>query len=98
MHVDDWIRDMGLEDRPEHGDVMYARWLMMHWRFPAYMKINFDKFIEGNKLFCTYEGTRYRCVGGSRLGDVWLTTNFAAENGYEKRVDVAKCLAWSKSP
>jgi len=98
LHVDDWIRDMGFDDKLEHGDAMYARWLMMHWRLPAYMKHNFSKYIEGRKLFCTYELLRYRCIGGSRMGDVWLTTNFDATHGYELRVDVAKCSAWSESP
>lgn len=98
LHVDDWICDMGLDDKPEDGETMYARWLMMHWRLPAYMKNNFGRYIADKKLFCTYEGTRYRCIGGSRMGDVWLTTNLYAECGYEKRVDVAKCSAWSQSP
>lgn len=98
LHVDDWIRDMGFDDKPEDGDAMYARWLMMHWRLPAYMKNNFGGFIADKKLFCTYEGDRYRCIGGSRLGDVWLTSKFESETGYEKRVDVAKCSAWSHSP
>jgi hypothetical protein len=25
---------------------------------------------------------------------VWLTTNFAAEYGYEKRIDVTDCSGW----
>jgi len=97
-HVDEWVADMGFEDKPEDGEIMYARWLMMHWRLPAYMKSNFDKFISNYTLFCTYEGARFRCIGGSRMGDVWLTTNFNATHGYEKRVDVAKCSAWASKP
>jgi len=98
LHVDEWIRDMGFDDKPEDGEAMYARWLMFHWRLPAYMKINFSPFIADKKLFCTYQDKRYRCIGGSRMGDVWLTTNFEAEHGYELRVDVAKCYAWSPKP
>ena len=94
-HVDDWVRDMGFEDKPEDGEIMYARWLMMHWRLPAYMKSHFLPIIGDRKLFCTYEGNRYRCIGGSRMGDVWLTSNFDSSVGYEKRVDVSKCSGWS---
>jgi hypothetical protein len=99
LHVDDWVRgDMGFDDKPDDGDAMYARWLMLHWRLPAYMKNHFARFIADKKLFCTYELLRYRCIGGSRMGDVWLTTKFENETGYELRVDVSRCKAWSDSP
>ena len=95
VHVDDFVRDMGFDDKPEHGDAMYARWLLMHWRLPAYMKHNFHRFIADKQLFCTHGGIRYRCTGGSRMGDVWLTTNFNQDTGYEKRVNVEDCTEWS---
>jgi hypothetical protein len=98
MHVDDFVADMGFEDKPEHGQVMYARWLLIQWRWPAYMKMHYAPFIADKKLFCTYEGARYRCTGASRLGDVWLTPDFEREVGYEKRVDVALCFHWSDKP
>ena len=97
-HVDEWVQDMGFEDKEEDGEIMYARWLMMHWRLPAYMKNNFDRFMSDNQLFCTYEGQRYRCIGGSRMGDVWLATDFSRTHGYDKRVDVAKCTHWDHEP
>ena len=39
-----------------------------------------------------------RCTGASRLGDVWLTSDFNQEMGYEKRVDVEECSNWSANP
>lgn len=98
QHVDEWVKDMGLDDKPEDGEVMYARWLMMHWRMPACMANNFARFISPHRLFCTYQGMRYRCIGGSRFGDVWLTTNHNADHGYEKRVEVSECNQWSAKP
>lgn len=87
-HIDDWIDDTRNDE--------YARTWFALFRRPA-----IDKMRAPNpaKLFATYEGQRWRVTGCSRLGDVWLakvdTTN---EDGYEKRVDVDECSAWSPSP
>lgn len=94
LHVDEFI-EFSHSDDPKYGDLTYARYMLWHWRLPAMLMADFHRFTEGRKLFCTYEGERYRCTGASRLGDVWLTTNVNQGIGYEKRVDVAKCEAWS---
>ena len=96
-HVDDWISDLD-EDQPKDGNIFYARWVMMHFRLPAAMKYNFNPFMQDKKLFCNYNNIRYRCTGASRLGDVWLTTDFNQEQGYELRVDVTQCSQWSALP
>ena len=95
IHVDDFVQDMGHDDTPEMGDANYARWLLLHWRLPAYMASKFQPFIQDRLLFCTYGGKRYRCTGASRMGDVWLTSKFEQHTGYELRVDLAQCTAWS---
>ncbi len=97
-HVDDFVSDMGFDDPPDIGQASYARWLLMHWRLPAYMKHSFGRFITDRTLFCTYQGRRYRCIGGSRLGDVQLTTEFTRDHGYDVRVSVAECSLWSDRP
>jgi len=53
-----------------------------------------QKWLTENKLFCMYKGKKYRCIGASRLGDVWLTEHFEREFGYDLRVDVADCSYW----
>ncbi len=90
-HVDDWLATPSWESEGEN----YAKFFLDHARRPAWMKVAFAPWMKQHRLFCTYEGKRYRCTGASRLGDVWLTENFAHEAGYEKRVDVAKCSEWS---
>jgi len=92
--VDEFVSDTGMDDTPEMGDAMYARWFLMHARLPAYMKMNFDRFMASHKLFCTYEGKRWRCTGASRMGDVWLTADMNRTTGYELRVDLARCTQW----
>lgn len=90
MHVDDFINRFGSD--------AYAAWVLHHFRLPAILKAKFHPLVGAHKLFATYEGKRYRVIGASRMGDVWLTKDFTRENGYDKRVDVAACSAWSASP
>lgn len=96
-HVDDFI-DYGTsfssDKREEHED--YARWVLNHFRQPAICKMAFAPFMKPFKLFCDYKGEKYRVIGASRLGDVWLTSDFSKENGYEHRVCVDECSNWSK--
>ncbi len=86
-HVDDFIDDPA-SDR-------YAASWFEKFRRPAVVKMHEP---DRRKLFATYEGKRWRVIGCSRLGDVWLTSDFARENGYERRVDVDACSAWSDAP
>jgi len=86
-HVDDFLDDSRSDP--------YARSWLESFRRPAIDKMRKP---DDRKLFATYEGVRYRVVGCSRLGDVWLSTNFDRENGYSKRVDVDACSAWSEAP
>lgn len=87
MHIDDFIDD--------YRQDAYARWMFMHFRLPASQAADFRPFIEKHRLFCTYEGQRYRVTGASRMGDVWLVKDFNRDSGYDHRVDVAECSEWS---
>jgi hypothetical protein len=89
MHVDDFI--------DHHGKDAYARWVLMHFRLPAHGAA-FEKFMAGNRLFCTHQGTRYRVTGASRMGDIFLAKDFARDHGYDARVGVDACSAWGPEP
>jgi hypothetical protein len=90
MHIDDWLDDpaTALTDTMK----LVKEWLE-HFRRSA---INKDHtWLRSRKLLCTYkDGERYQCTGCSRLGDVWLTTHFGRENGYDLRVDIEDCSDW----
>ena len=88
MHIDEFIEDY-TQDK-------YARWFFMLHRLNAMLQADFVEWIEPHKLFCTYMGRRYRCTGASRLGDIWLTSDFQRDRGYELRVDIEKCSNWGK--
>ena len=91
LHVDEWL------DAPAKDDAeKMAKEFLEHCRRPAIDKDY--RWIESNPQFCTYRGKRYRCLGASRLGDVWLTEHFERVNGYDLRIDVAECSEWSKTP
>jgi hypothetical protein len=89
-HVDTFI------DTP--GGNRYARWVLFHFRLPAYLKAEFWEFMQEHKLFCTYEGERYRCTGASRMGDVFLAKDFDRDAGYDKRVMADECSEWDRLP
>jgi hypothetical protein len=88
MHIYDWI-DLPAKD---DGETLAKTWFNQFCK-PAMDKDR--KWLSEHKLFCTYKGKKYRCIGASRLGDVWLTEHFERENGYDLRIDVADCSDWS---
>jgi hypothetical protein len=90
---------MDVDDFIDHGPdtVTYARFALLLMRLPAINQIAFKELIAEYKLFCTFEGNRYRVTGASRMGDIWLHSHPEATVGYEKRVDVADCSSFSKS-
>ena len=93
-HIDDFI-DFG-SDNEKDPEEDYARWMFNHFRLSANLKYTFDKFMNKNKLFCLYQGNKYRVTGASRLGDVWLTHNYERKTGYDLRVCIDDCSLWSK--
>lgn len=89
-HIDDWIDDPNTDT--------YAAWFFNLARLPAVLKFKFEQQLARYRLFCTYQGERYRVTGASRLGDVWLTKDFDRERGYDLRVAVDDCSDWSPQP
>lgn len=83
-HVDDFIDDP-TTDR-------YAASWFESFRRPAWDKL---KEPDTRKLFATYKGRRFRVTGCSRLGDVWLHSNFDVDVSYQHRVNVDECSGWS---
>jgi hypothetical protein len=86
-HVDDFIDDP-TSDR-------YAASWFESFRRPAIEKL---KKPDRRMLFATYRGLRYRVTGCSRLGDVWLHSNFKEDTRYTDRVNVDACSNWSEAP
>lgn len=86
-HIDDFI------DLP--GGNRYARAMLAVFRLPAVeMLLIREELLGTRRLFCTWQGKRYRVTGASRLGDVWLSANPARVDGYNHRVDVSECSEW----
>lgn len=52
-------------------------------------------YLFSRKLTCQYKGELFRCIGCSRMGDVWLTRCMDVTHGYDLRVDVALCSDWN---
>lgn len=95
-HIDDWIQSASLSGEP---DKRYAAIFFMIARLSGVMAVAFEEAYGPQKpLYCTYQEVRYRCMGASRLGDIWLSADFNRQMGYDKRVDVAECTNWGREP
>lgn len=100
LHIDEWLDTPTIPrkgDRNRQGEI-YAKFVLEFKRMPAWKQTVYSQYMDQFKLYCTYEGKRFRCTGASRMGDVWLTSRFDKDCGYEHRVDVEDCSAWSDSP
>lgn len=86
-HVDDFIDDPST-------DRYAASW------FESFRRPEIDKLRKPDKrkLFVNYGPSRYRVTGCSRMGDVWLHSNFNEDTRYEYRVDVDTCFGWGPEP
>lgn len=84
VHIDDFIDSIGFDREDRMND--YAKFFFLLHRLPAYMKLAFDEWIMKYKLFCSYNGKRYRVTGCSRMGDIWLALDPTQETGYDERV------------
>lgn len=89
-HVDDFL-DAG--DAP-----VFVLQFLEHARRPAMYQ---DKrWLAANAPWVEWRGKVFRCVGASRLGDVWLKdSNDGQPNAfYTHRVDVAELTDWRSAP
>jgi hypothetical protein len=100
----DWAEPQGDAEHADHfiwsdpGADPYAQWMLAFFRLPALAQARWARFMSDRRLFCTFEEKRFRVIGASRLGDVWLASDFAREAGYDKRVSVRDCSAWGAEP
>jgi hypothetical protein len=86
-HIDDWLYEPATDETQR----LVKEWLE-HYRRPA---VDIDQvWLNARIITCVYEGKPYRCIGASRLGDIWLTADQTKENGYDLRIDVTKCSDW----
>lgn len=86
-HCDDYINDYEANSS--------LRWFLFINRLPASEKALANNNGCNPKLFATYNGKTVRVVMASRMGDVGITSNLNAENGYECRVMVEELKDFS---
>jgi len=101
-HCDDYIRDK-TQPKSLRKFLLYHRvpacWKYLRWKeswgtpilfatVPAYTGVGGAK----------YKAKRVRVVMVSRFGDVGITTNLTAENGYDKRVFINELTDFSDRP
>lgn len=92
-HIDDFLERMTYA---QNQGLAYAHFMFSYFRLSAVYKNMYHPWMQQFKLFVDHEGITYRVTGASRLGDIWLTTDFDQSSGYEKRVglDLKKQVNW----
>lgn len=98
IHVDDWLDATDYHCCSE--EEKYAKFVIEFLRLPAFKIMNYEKFMENNKLFCTYNNKRWKVTGASRMGTISLHSDFNKRiySGYEEAVFVNQCSEWSNKP
>lgn len=87
-HVDAFIDTayFDLEVRTREPHLRYAQFILHHMRMPAWMLHAFSEFLEGKRLFCTFEDKRWRVASVSRFGDLCLSDDLSGTGpGYTRR-------------
>lgn len=89
LHVYDWL------DQPaaNENERLAKEWLEQFVK-PTHAKDH--DWLDARALVCKYRGEIYRCVGASRMGDVWLTSKLTSPDGYEKRASVEELSDWMR--
>jgi hypothetical protein len=96
-HLDNWLDDPDCPS-PENKPILYAKFVLEYMRMPAWKISAFEQFMSKHKLFCTYEGKRYRVVMASRLGTIGLNPDLSADCGAIVHAYPKKCEDWSDKP
>lgn len=92
-HINEWIEDRIYGECKE--DEEYAVAFFFLKGMDAVSNCAIEPIMKNHKLFCMYEGNTYRVTGCSRMGDVWLHSDYEKNYGYTDRVDVELCSNWS---
>lgn len=79
QHVDDFIDDHDKRSKPER----YARFFLGLHRLPAWQWADFGEWMEVFELYATHKetGKRWRLVGCSTMGDIYVKELAAAPVG-----------------
>ena len=85
-HIYDWLEDN------QYNKKVNKLWAYLDFRTrPVYYQMEHPMEEPSYKVICTYQGKEYRITGASRLGDIWLNTDFNQKRGYDLRVSIDDC-------
>jgi len=89
-HCDDYIHDVTAP--------RCLRFYLLWNRMPAADQMLMREFRAQPTLYANYKDMRVRVVMASRLGDLGITENLKAEDGYQYRVHVDDLSNFSDAP
>jgi len=88
-HIYDWIESPNTKETTI-GEIKTKEFLDFRTTSALYQMENKDLEPKG-LCTCLYKQKEYKITGASRLGDVWLATDFERKNGYDLRVSIDDC-------
>lgn len=90
MHIYDWLNNFKEKECTDIHIINMYKFLDFKTREAFWQFENKDKMPKV-AIFCTYKDKRYKIVGASRMGDIWLNEDPNALSGYDLRVDLENC-------
>lgn len=87
-HIYDWLE----QESKTEAETIVRKVLDFRTRAAYYQMTNTP---PPYKIFCEYQGKKYRITGASSMGDVWLAESLEREQGYDHRVDIDDCSNFS---
>jgi hypothetical protein len=84
----------GFPDRPNHHEsgLTFSEWSDLVVVTCVYKgDAELYDYLPARQAAVDLSGKRVRCIGASRLGDIWLTSNLNAINGYQLRPAIDDC-------
>lgn len=90
MHIHEWLdENEGKLEDPTMKQVW--KFLDFKTRSAIHQHVENPDGVKGLSIFCEFQGEKHRVTGASRLGDIWLVTDFSRDTGHNKRVDIDDC-------
>ena len=94
MHTYDWLENFKKDECKDIHLLNLYRFLDFRTREAFWQYENSDKKPKVI-IFCTYKDKRYKIVGASRLGDIWLIQTQVLKTGMMKELILMTVLTLS---
>jgi hypothetical protein len=93
--LENWVMGAACRHQTDPHAAYAAFFFATKTNVPAVLQAAFDCYLRDFKLFCEFEGKKYKVTGASQSQGVYLAEDLEAEQGFDLAVTPDKCGAWS---